>query len=272
MKIITIGDNVTDCYLDQGVYYPGGNCVNVAVNAKRNGAEEAAYIGVFGNDEKALHIMDSLDKEGVSYKLSRHMIGISGQPKVNLTKEGDRYFVGGPKNTVQHLVKIRIVDEDLDLVKSFDVVHTSCYSFLEEEIPLLAKHAKVSYDFSDVKDEKLIERVCPYLSFAFFSGAEFLDVELDEFLDKLKKYDIEVIGITRGAKPALFVSKGNRYYREPIETDVVDTMGAGDSFIGGFLVRYLDSGDMDEALLKAAESASKTCTFFGGYGYPKNMI
>lgn len=34
MRIIGIGDNVVDCYLDQGLYYPGGNCVNVAVNAK----------------------------------------------------------------------------------------------------------------------------------------------------------------------------------------------------------------------------------------------
>ena len=31
MKLIAIGDNVTDCYMDEGVYFPGGNAVNVAV-------------------------------------------------------------------------------------------------------------------------------------------------------------------------------------------------------------------------------------------------
>ena len=30
MKLIAVGDNVTDCYLDEGIYYPGGNAVNVA--------------------------------------------------------------------------------------------------------------------------------------------------------------------------------------------------------------------------------------------------
>ena len=25
MKLIAVGDNVTDCYLDEGIYYPGGN-------------------------------------------------------------------------------------------------------------------------------------------------------------------------------------------------------------------------------------------------------
>ena len=40
MKIICAGDNVVDCYVDQGVYYPGGNAVNVAVNCKRYGWEK----------------------------------------------------------------------------------------------------------------------------------------------------------------------------------------------------------------------------------------
>lgn len=35
MKLIAIGDNVTDCYIDEGVYFPGGNAVNVAVNCKK---------------------------------------------------------------------------------------------------------------------------------------------------------------------------------------------------------------------------------------------
>ena len=51
MKLIAVGDNVTDCYLDEGIYYPGGNAVNVAVDCKRDGAEKVNYIGVFGNDD-----------------------------------------------------------------------------------------------------------------------------------------------------------------------------------------------------------------------------
>ena len=53
MKLIAVGDNVTDCYVDDNVYYPGGNAVNVVVNSKRDGAEKASYIGIFGNDENA---------------------------------------------------------------------------------------------------------------------------------------------------------------------------------------------------------------------------
>ena len=38
-KMIAVGDNVVDCYLEYHVYYPGGNAVNVAVNCRRDGIE-----------------------------------------------------------------------------------------------------------------------------------------------------------------------------------------------------------------------------------------
>ena len=41
-KMIAVGDNVVDCYLDDHVYYPGGNAVNVAVNCRRDGIEDVA--------------------------------------------------------------------------------------------------------------------------------------------------------------------------------------------------------------------------------------
>ena len=59
MKLCAVGDNVCDCYIDEGVYYPGGNSVNVAVNCKRNGCSEVNYIGVFGDDDKADYILNA---------------------------------------------------------------------------------------------------------------------------------------------------------------------------------------------------------------------
>ena len=40
MRMIAVGDNVVDCYLDQRVYYPGGNAVNVAVEQGLDGCVE----------------------------------------------------------------------------------------------------------------------------------------------------------------------------------------------------------------------------------------
>lgn len=271
MRIIGIGDNVVDCYLDQGLYYPGGNCVNVAVNAKRAGAKKADYLGIFATDDKAQHIKRSLDKEGISYEYSREVKGVSGQPKVNLTPDGDRIFVGGPKNTVQHCIKLKLTEDDLSYLRDFDLAHSSCYSSFEEELPVLSSVIPVSFDFSDRHDEAYLKKVCPFIDYGFFSGSDLTDEELETLIELLSPYDLKVVGITRGAKPAVFLSSGRRYFRSPLETEVVDTMGAGDSFIGAFLVGYLDGLSMEEALEKGAESARHTCTFYGGFGYPEEL-
>lgn len=271
MKIIAIGDNVVDCYVDQNKYYPGGNCVNVAVNARRRGAE-AAYIGIFGTDEMASHLQAVLDREGIDWSLSRIAVGRTGQPQVNLTEDGDRVFVGGPKDTVQHILKLRLIPRDLDYAAAFDLCHVSCYSSMEEELPALAGVVPVSFDFSDRRDPAYLARVCPHITFGFFSGSHLTEAELEELLAKLAPYGIKVIGITRGSQPALFVEQGKRYFQAPLPTEVVDTMGAGDSFIAGFLAAYADGAPMEAALRSGADSARVTCGFNGGFGYPHDWV
>ena len=82
MKLIAIGDNVCDCYIDENIFFPGGNCVNVAVHAKRCGAQAVNYTGVFGNDFMADYIMECLSKENVTATNSRRMYAETSQPCV----------------------------------------------------------------------------------------------------------------------------------------------------------------------------------------------
>lgn len=269
MNIITIGDNVVDCYLDRNEYFPGGNSVNVAVNSKRSGADKVGYIGVFGTDDKADHLKYALDAEGIDYSLSRVVQGISGQPRVQLTDKGDRVFVSSPQNTVQHKVKLKLVEEDFEYMKQFDICHTSCYSSIEEELSKLSQHIKVAFDFSDNHNPSYLEKVCPHINIAFFSGADLTDDEIESLIQTLSTYHLEIIGITRGDQSAIFIHQGDRYYQKVIKVEVIDTMGAGDSFIGGFLTTYFTNRNMEKALAFAAERASMTCGFYGGFGYPK---
>jgi len=45
-------------------------------------------------------------------------------------------------------------------------------------------------------------------------------------------------------------------------------MGAGDSFIAGFLSEFNRTGDMAAALDYAATCSAETVTISGGFGYP----
>ena len=266
-KMIAVGDNVCDCYLDDGVYYPGGNAVNVAVNCKKTGLDEVAYIGMFGNDKKAEHLKWALTQEGVTYDHSRTMYAISGSPGVRLV-DGDRKFVGGPRNTAQHIARIRLTPEDLAYIESFGLCHTSCFSSIEYELPAMAKICKISFDFSERKDPEYLERVCPHLTYAFFSGSDMTEEEIVALMNQCHALGTKVVGVTRGSKGSMFSEEGKIYRQGIKKVEAIDTMGAGDSFIAGFLTSQIQGKDMVESLDFAATGAAKSCMVHGAFGYP----
>ena len=270
MNMLALGDNVVDCYLDEQIYYPGGNAVNVAVGCKRAGFERVEYLGVFGNDPEAEHIKWALAQEGVPYGRSRKVYAISGHPGVKLTEQGDRVFVGGPKNTAQHIVRLNLMPDDLQYIGEFDICHTSCYSSIEPELEKMKAVCDLSFDFSNhLENKDYLSRVCPHVRFAFFSGSELKDEALEELASFAHGNGVEVVGITLGSRGVRFSKGGQVYYQGIKPVEVVDTMGAGDSFIAGFLTRYTHGASMEEALDFAADCAAATCKVCGGFGYGK---
>ncbi|GKU83508.1 fructosamine kinase FrlD [Niallia sp. NCCP-28] len=271
MKIIGIGDSVVDFYKHEGLIYPGGNAVNVIVSAKRNGAKESAYLGIVGNDGEGKHILESLNSENIDISRVRKVYGPTGEAIISLTEDGDRQFIGTNRAVrVQSLLSLRLNQEDMDFIDAYDLIHTSINSDLENELPKLA-HKDISFDFSttDRWNNDYLEKVCPFIHYAFFSGSDMSLKEIYELIEQVHDYGVEIVGITRGEDNAVFSRNGKIYKQNPLPTKLVDTMGAGDSFIGGFLAAYHEGKDMEHALYVAAQSAAMTCECSGAFGYGK---
>jgi fructoselysine 6-kinase len=49
-------------------------------------------------------------------------------------------------------------------------------------------------------------------------------------------------------------------------TTVVDTLGAGDTFIATVLTKLLEAANPREALAKASEASARTCSRLGAFG------
>ena len=250
MKLCAVGDNVADCYVDDGVFYPGGNSVNVAVNCRKNGCESVNYIGIFGNDRFARHIRISLEEEGVTTFRSRTVYAPSAQPRVRLVN-GDRIFEKGVRDSCQHLFSINITDEDIEVIRQYDVVHSSCYSNIEYELPVLS--------------------TAPHVTYAFFSGSGLSNEECEALMKKVHSEGGRIVGITLGSRGAVFSDGKKAIFQGIKEVEVVDTMGAGDSFIAGFLTSYVDNGNLEAALDYAATCSARTCQVHGGWGHPHSL-
>lgn len=283
MKILGFGDNIIDRFVDRGLVYPGGNCVNVAVFARMLGAD-AAYLGVFGSDRYGELIREALTAEGVDHRRSIVREGKSGVSTITVV-DGERIFEGWNGGGVT-VAEPLVLDEELGTYASgFDLIHSSVYSASETELPALrTSEALVSYDLSsedDYRSAYYLDRVCPFIDLALVSGSHLDDLETRELLRNIVNRGAGLALATRGILGAM-VYDGNVFIEAPAETVadptvIVDTMGCGDAFLAAFVASLLDSGwrrsaapgpvALHNALTAGASFASRQCLTEGAFGH-----
>lgn len=267
--LVGIGDNVVDLYRGHGVYYPGGNALNVAVLARRFGLPETQYIGIVGNDAEGDHVRRSLMAEGLSDAWLRVACGPNGKAQVDHDPDGERIFAGSNLGGIRRKVMLRMDDDDLALIAQLGHVHTSCYSYIEPELPRIAAAARqLSFDFSTDRDDGYLRKVCPYVDVAFLSGQGLDDAGVAGLIAQVQNCGVTRVCVTRGIRGAVWADGDLRRRQLVAKATVVDTMGAGDAFIAGYLSATIQGAMPDEALSHAAASAAQCCGWDGAWGHP----
>ncbi len=279
-KVIGVGDNVVDKYMHTGIMYPGGNALNFAVFARRAGVE-AAYLGSFGDDEPARHIQSVLRSFSVDISHCRNLVGENGFARVNIVG-GDRVFLPSNAGGVMRQYPLDLSSDDLAYIGQFQLAHSSCYSYIEAQLPRLKETGiPLSFDFSSRISDEYLSQVCPFVDFAFFSAAESLEeASICRTIEKMHTRGCTIATATRGRMGAIMSCNGRLYRQAAEPVTAVDTMGAGDAFLTSFLVHVLEScnwqqmnlHDCDDsaisaALKWAAHAAAETCRVSGSFGY-----
>lgn len=279
VKIIGVGDNVADMYLHKNIMYPGGNAVNIAVYAGLLGAE-SAYLGIYGTDRAGRHIREVLDQKGIDQSRCRTVEGENGFSAVDLI-EGDRTYIGGNDGGVSKTSPLCFSADDLDYLARFDLIHTSCYSHIEPELPKLRTAGPlVSFDFSDRFTFEYGKQVCPYIDFALISCGSKSDNEIFDIIETAHAAGCRGVLASMGRRGAR-LSLGGKLYEQPAGKEkAIDTLGAGDAFFTGFIVNYLgekasgktgDPETIKQSLEKAAGFATKICMWDGAFGCGINI-
>lgn len=216
-RLLTVGDNVVDRYPQQGVLYPGGNAVNVAVHARRLGAD-SAYVGVVGTDHAGRVVLNALRTEGVDTTRTRVVEGRNAYAVVNVL-DGNRFFGGGGLG----VSVFELTAPDLTAASTYDVVHTGECSNIEPQLGDLARAARLlSFDFSE-RDWDYITEYAPHASVAIRSspGADLLTATAEA--ERLRALGPSTVAVTLGAGGAL-VLRERPTYRPAPAGPVVDTL------------------------------------------------
>jgi fructoselysine 6-kinase len=260
LRIAVVGDNCIDKFLPPvGQALIGGNAVNVAVQLARLG-HDAFYFGAVGPDEDGRRTRDALAGNGVDVNYMRERPGKTAHTDIEVLASGERVFLYEDFGVC---AGYRPCEADVAALMSMDHVHIGWLDdggALREA--LAASNVSVSQDISVNADPANLG--IDGLSIAFGSAGEDGDA-VDAMIERFLSAGVGVAVVTRGSLGSLAATRAERAETGIREVDVVDTTGAGDSFIAGFLSVRLQGGSLQAAVEAGRDEAALACSHVGGF-------
>lgn len=164
------------------------------------------------------------------------------------------------------MADFKLNDEDIAFLAKYDMVVSGLWGMCEHELPLLkAKGATIAFDFATKLDDPVLKIAIPYVDYAFFSIDDQSETEIREFMLAMYAKGPKVVVVTRGEAGSIAYDGKEFYTYGIVPVDVVDTMGAGDSFIAGFLYAVCKGKSVPEAMADGAANSSVTLAYVGAW-------
>lgn len=250
---------------------PGGAPANVAACIARLG-KTSAYIGKVGADSFGTALKNMLASFGVEAKgVKTTSFYPTTMVFVTLNENGERSFEFFRNNTAD--LRLTPGEVDMGLIDDAWVFCFGSVSMTGEPCCsatfAAAEHAKkagkvVCYDPNlrlSLWESEVVARDCILRGMQY---ADILKVSQEELsfitqgmnlhdgaLTMLKRHNLDAVIVTRGEKGAYCLTLSYELSVPAYHVNTVDTTGAGDAFLGGFLYRMLEFGKHPDKLTLA---------------------
>ncbi len=290
MKAVAVGDTCIDYYEDPVRWYPTGNCVDFAVNLSDLGGE-VSIISRVGNDTYGVSIQELLREHHVD---CRHVQVLAGSTPITRMRLGgatgkDRIHGSFEEGVMKGF---NLSEEEISFILKHKIVHTHYYGRADRYLQRFKEEGlTVVYDFStnwELERHRDVER---FVDYGFFSWKQD-DPDIRRYLaEAVLLNDMRIAIATFGEGGSIAceskvprtengtaagddtrILTGPEYegtvcfYRQSAvwvpNEKLVNTVGAGDSFIAGFVRGLQKRKDIPACLACGAETAAKIVQVF----------
>ncbi len=264
MKLAAVGSNCVDYYgnLEGGKIYPGGGPVNMAVYTVRMGGK-ASYIGPVGNDEYGELLRRAIADKGVDISHLSIRNGRTAVSQVSLI-DGERVFGDYDEGV---LADYMLSDEELAFICTHDVVACDLWGKVESQFQELKRRGiMTAFDCATRPDDEAAQTAMPDTDVLFFSSeggdSAALRMQMREYHSRGPHLVVAMLG-----ENGSLCYDGTHFHSFgiiPCE-NLVDSMGAGDSYIAGFLFGLVEGLSLEDCMRKGAANATETLGYFGSW-------
>lgn len=263
MKIVSAGYVCIDIFMDKNEIHPGGESLNFCGNACKYPDTECSLVSVIGNDANGKMILDALKDTTINTDHLRIQDGQTASSKIYHNAWGEKYFKEDSWNGGV-MDGYTLNQSELDFIASANAVHTTIdSSCFEQIIRLRESHKfKLAVDFNKYRRFDRWFEFMPYIDVFFISGS----ADIYDTLWQWSQWFNTVFISTEGSSGGLAFKDGKHYHIDPLRVpEVIDTTGAGDSFLAGFAATYFNEPDLEKAISAATKCAAETIQHVGGF-------
>lgn len=255
--LIAVGDNCLDAYLTKGFITVGGNALNVAVQWKRQGYD-ARYLGALGRDKEAAIMLAAIEQAGLAQTDVEIAAGSSAVTLLTDDMGERRFLLESLGVGANFFPKSEHYDE---LLKA-DWVHLGTNANESLVRKLVMDGVRFSVDLST----RHLDLPLANVPLVFASGPDDPAEPVKPLIESFKQAGAQQVVVTCGKRGSFYDNGSELFSAGSVPVSVVDTCGAGDSFIATFLISRFFEGQSEAASLHlAAIRAAETCTHLGGF-------
>jgi sugar/nucleoside kinase (ribokinase family) len=252
-------------YADALVATIGGCAANAAVAVARLGGT-ARFAGPVGTAAASARFLAALAEMGVDgsgvTQVAGAAISVSGifidgtGEKMVATRRGEKLADARPANPATLVEGVDIVIADNRFP---DYVHAVCSAARARGVPVV-----LDVDAATTLDDPLF-RFADYLIYSAealtaTTGLSDLGAALTRAAENVRVF----LAVTDGPDDVLWMDQGALRRLGVFRIAAVDTLGAGDTFHGGFALALAEGADPVAAMRFGAAAAALKCTRFGG--------
>lgn len=245
----------------------GGVARNIAENLSRMGVD-IEFITVLGDDLYSKEIKDSCSKLNISLKHSQTISGERTSTYLCITNELGEMQLAISDMEIYENITPSYLEENLDMIND-GAVCIADTNITQESLNYLMDNCKVPIFIDTVstnKTEKIknvlhnIHTLKPNIIEAeILSGMKIVTMEdLEKATDLIIDKGVKNIFVTLGPKGVYYTDGKTKGSILPVSTEIINTTGAGDSYLAAVTWAYLNEFDIEQSA-KAGLAASSIC-------------